>query len=197
MKRIFFVTALSVSALALAAPVSAQFARGDNDRYAYRDERTSYSQSRRVAFENGYREGLREGQRDGQRRGTFAFRDEREFQRADEGYHRSYGDRERYRQAFRTGYAEGYADGYRRMAPARDHRGGSGYRYNIAFDNGARDGYERGVEDARERRHYDVLRHRWYRSADHDYDTRYGSRQQYADQYREGFKAGYDRGYRY
>ena len=56
-------------------------------------------------------QGRRKGRRHGDR---FDYQDEREFQRADRGYHRSFGDRERYRQIFRDGYAAGYSDAFGR-----------------------------------------------------------------------------------
>ena len=61
--------------------------------------------------------------------------------------------------------------------------------------NGARDGYEKGVEDARKNRSFDPLRHAWYRSGDRHFEGRYGSREQYKDLYRDGFRDGYERGY--
>ena len=44
----------------------------------------------------------------------FNYQDERAFQRADRGYHRSFGDRERCRQIFRDGYAAGYSEAFGR-----------------------------------------------------------------------------------
>lgn len=74
---------------------------------------------------------------------------------------------------------------------------GGGYGYErVPFDNGFKDGYEKGREDARDRDAYDPLRHARYRSGDHGYDRRYGTREEYKDIYREGFRAGYDEGYR-
>jgi hypothetical protein len=74
-----------------------------------------------------------------------------------------------------------------------DYRGG--YQ-NIAYRNGYEDGYEKGEEDARDNDRYDPIRHGRYRSADHGYEGRYGSKEQYKDVYRDGFRAGYDAGYR-
>ena len=213
MKGTILTAAFGLSALALAAPAAAQFARADAWRPSYRDDRAPYYQARRAAYDNGYREGVKEGEKDGRSRDRFEFQDEKDFQRADVGYHREYGDRERYRQSFRSGFADGYADGYRRFSNRNDggwrapgngrYNGrfpggyGGGYGYtNFAFENGLKDGHEKGLEDARARRTADVLRHRWYRSGDREYDSRYGPRQQYADQYRNGFKEGYARGYR-
>jgi len=68
--------------------------------------------------------------------------------------------------------------------------------YNdMAFQNGANDGYEKGVEDARKNRSFDPLRHDWYRSGDRHYESRYGSKDQYKNVYRDGFRSGYDRGF--
>src|SRR5262245_52783984 len=119
MKRLFFVSVLGVVGLALAAPASAQLAsRPDWNNPSYADERQPFNESRRYAYDNGYREGVKEGEHDARRREPFNFQDERTWQRADKGYHRSYGDWERYQQSFRTGYAAGYSDAYRRFAPA-------------------------------------------------------------------------------
>ena len=74
-------------------------------------------------------------------------------------------------------------------------RGGYGYQ-SVPFDNGYRDGYEKGQEDARDNDSYDHVRHSRYRSGDHGYDRRFGTKEQYRIVYREGFEAGYDAGYR-
>jgi flagellar biosynthesis/type III secretory pathway protein FliH len=118
MKRLLLVSALGVVGLALASPASGQLRTlPDLNRTTYADERQPYNESRRVAYDNGYREGIKEGERDARRRDVFNYQDERTWQRADKGYHRSYGDSQRYQQSFRTGYASGYSDGYRRYAP--------------------------------------------------------------------------------
>ena len=52
--------------------------------------------------------------------------------------------------------------------------------------NGARDGYEKGREDAAQQRSFDPLRHTWYRVGDRHYEDRYGSREHYKDIYRRG-----------
>lgn len=214
MKRQILVPALVVLAFSVATPVSAQWGRPDpRPSYGY----GPYSEVRRIAFDRGYREGLREGEKDGRSRDAFRYQDEGDYRRGDIGYNRSYGDREFYRQAFRSGFAEGYSDGYRRYgrAPYGNGRygeprynGGYGYpgggygapgrddRYLSPFDVGARDGFEKGREDARERRSFDARRHKWYREGDRDYNDRYGNRERYKDEYRRGFIAGYERGFR-
>lgn len=183
------------------------------------DAQVPYYDARRTAYDEGYREGVKEGEKDARRGDRFAYQDEREYQRADRGYNRSYGDHERYRQIFRDGYSTGYSDSYNRFSrygrnngaygrpgpypqagpyAQRGPYGGygnSGY-YSPAFDNGVRDGLEKGQEDARKNRSFDVLRHEWYRDGDRHYENRYGSRQQYEDTYRRGFQQGYDQGFR-
>jgi hypothetical protein len=72
-----------------------------------------------------------------------------------------------------------------------------GYGYNtVPFQNGDRDGYEKGLEDARRNNSFDPVRHSRYRSGDNGYNNRYGARDDYKLVYRDGFEAGYERGYR-
>lgn len=69
--------------------------------------------------------------------------------------------------------------------------------YNTpAYDNGYRDGLEKGRKDADDRNSYDPVRHSWYRSGDRGYNNRLGTRDQYKLVYRDGFEAGYDQAYR-
>lgn len=205
------VPAVALAAALSAAPAQAQLSPGALLAHSA-DERSPYSDARRGAFDNGYREGLKEGEKDARRGDRFEFRDERAFRRGDKGYRRHYGDRERYRHLFRSGFAEGYADAFQRLNVRSNRRWGRNDRYrgNVgygrygygsrrlspAFDRGARDGHEKGMEDARRNRSFDPVRHKWYRSAERDYRREYGSREQYRDVYRRGFQQGYDRGYR-
>ena len=74
---------------------------------------------------------------------------------------------------------------------------GGTYRYSsVAFDNGYNDGLDKGREDSRDRDSYDPNRHSRYRSADHGYEKRYGSKDEYRQVYRDGFRAGYDNAFR-
>jgi hypothetical protein len=73
-------------------------------------------------------------------------------------------------------------------------RGEYGYG-SVPFDNGYKDGYDKGREDARDRDSYDPVRHSRYRSGDRGYNRRYGSKEEYKHVYREGFLAGYENGY--
>ena len=43
---------------------------------------------------------------------------------------------------------------------------------------------------------FDPVRAKRYREGDHDYDNRYGSRDQYKQDYRAAFVQGYEEGYR-
>jgi len=213
--------ALAVSVSAHAQSIAWRSPTESAARYAD-DQRPSYNDSRRIAYDEGNREGMKEGEKDARRGEAFYFQDEKEFRDADRGYHRNYGDRERYRQSFRTGYASGYDEGYRRSSVnGRNGNGGwgtarpgvygnrgyggygnGGYRngrygyYTPAYDNGARDGFEKGQEDIRKNRSFDPLRHSWYRSGDRHYEREYGSRDEYKNLYRRGFQEGYDRAYR-
>ena len=115
MKRFFLVPALGLAALALSSPGYAQQLSRFSDpvRPSYADDaRQPYYESRRAAYDNGYREGLREGQQDARRRNAGRYQDNRTWQRADKGYNRAFGDVERYRQQFRAGFSDGYQAGY-------------------------------------------------------------------------------------
>jgi flagellar biosynthesis/type III secretory pathway protein FliH len=177
----------------------------DPVRAGYADEsQGAYYEVRRAAYDQGYRDGARRGEEDARRGDRFGYQDERDFQRADRGYHRSLGDRDRYRQVFRDGFSAGYSAGYSRFSryggtgPGGEYGrpGPYGRYYSPALENGIRDGYEKGLEDARKNRSYDILRHSWYRSGDRDFERRYGSKEAYKDAYRRGFQQGYDRGFR-
>jgi hypothetical protein len=65
-----------------------------------------------------------------------------------------------------------------------------------ALQNGVSDGYQKGLDDVHDRKFPDVTRQKWYRSGDHDYNSRYGSKDLYRTEYRRGFQEGYDRAYR-
>jgi hypothetical protein len=67
--------------------------------------------------------------------------------------------------------------------------------YSVAFDNGYRDGLEKGREDRGDNDSFDPVRHSRYRSGDRGYDSRYGTKEQYKLAYRDGFEAGYEQGY--
>lgn len=67
--------------------------------------------------------------------------------------------------------------------------------HDIAFDNGYRDGLQKGREDGVNRKSFDPTHTLWYRGASRGYDDRFGSHEQYRDIYRDGFREGYESGY--
>ena len=168
----------------------------------------------RFAYQNGFDRGVRNGERDARDRRDFSFSRDREYRDADWGYRRGDIDRDSYRRVFRQGFEAGYGEGFNRVARAY---GGNypranapygypnqypatprpGYGYgNGAAQNGYRDGLEAGRNDARDRQRYDPIRPKRYRDGDHDYDSRYGSRDLYKRDYRAAFQQGYEAGYR-
>lgn len=213
MKRLFL--APVVGAFVLAAGTSASAQHGHPDQHGSRPE-THQSHpdahqrhpgthgtrhaDRQVAYDNGFQHGLHEGQQDRRSNHRFRFEDERDFQRGDKGYHRDLGDKDQYRQTFREGFADGYAEGYGNhggdTGAAGHDRRDDGDAHDSPFDIGARDGYEKGREDARAQDRYDPRHHTWYREGDHEYHNRHGSRAQYKNEYRRGFTSGYDQGFR-
>ena len=61
---------------------------------------------------------------------------------------------------------------------------------------GFNDGFEQGIDDARDGDRFDPIRAKDYREGDNGYDKRYGTKAQWQIAYRDGFRAGYERGYR-
>jgi hypothetical protein len=208
MVRISLGVGVVLAILAAAGPASAQVRRHDGYPYATNG---SYG------FDNGYREGLQEGQRDARQNRPFDFDDNNGYRRAERGYDRRSGDINWYRREFRRGYEAGYREGYsqygywdRNRYPNNgrgryypDSRygypggayGNRGY-VGPAYQYGFSEGYEKGIEDVRDRDPYEPTRHKWYREGDRHYNNRYGSRDAYKNEYRIGFREGYDRAFR-
>jgi hypothetical protein len=219
--------------VAAASPARAQVRgwQGAPAAYANDDDRASYADSRREAYDNGYRDGLKRGEQALRDRRPLDIERERDYRNAEAGYNRSYGDRNRYRDSYRGGFAQGYRDGYNRRGerssypnsgypngvypnggypnngypnngyPTRGPNDGRSYGYGGtagfgAFQNGVSDGYKKGLDDVNDRKYPDVSRQKWYRSGDHDYDNRYGSKEAYRVEYRKGFEEGYNRAFR-
>ncbi len=215
-KPVLFAGLAAVLVLGLGAPASAQVWGGrDRDDRAYRQD--DYS---RQAYDNGYRRGMDRGERDGRSHRTMNYRDDRDYRNGDWGYNDRYGPRDYYRDSFRRGFEAGYRAGYSRYyGGGYDGRAVPGYGYpdrypndgrygtyggynrygyagNIGYRNGYNDGIEKGREDTRKHRSYDILRHGWYRGGDRHYEREYGPKDLYRNAYREGFKQGYDAAYR-
>jgi hypothetical protein len=65
----------------------------------------------------------------------------------------------------------------------------------VATQQGYSDGYEAGLDDARDGRRFDPVSERRYRSADRGYNNSYGPRERYKTNYRTGFLSGYESAY--
>ena len=196
---------LSMMALALAsARAQAQGWRPAQSAYASDDYRASYADAQRAAYDNGFKSGLKRGLQAVRDRRPLDVERERDYRGADEGYNRTYGDRNRYRDTFRGGFAQGYRDAYaqrgaRVTPPGAGSAYGRGYGGTANFgarQNGLSDGYKKGLDDVSDRKNPDVSRQKWYRNGDHDYDSRYGSKESYRVDYQRGFEEGYNRAYR-
>jgi len=197
MNRFFVVTALGVATVAFSAQAHAEQlgAIVDSTQAYAADARQPYYESRRAAYDNGYREGLTEGERDGRRNQAHPYQDIRTWQRADKGYNRSYGDVERYRQQFRVGFSEGYqagygrygGAGYGRAVPRQDtygYPGGYGTSYpdrrttdpyyggQVPYGNsryGYSAAYPNGLNDGIEKGREDARKHRSFDPLRHDW----------------------------
>jgi hypothetical protein len=211
-----FLAGSAVLFLALSTPACAQTWGDARDRDRDRDRRWGQNDYQRQAYDNGYRRGMDRGERDGRDRRPANYRDERDYRNGDWGYNGRYGSRDYYRQAFRSGYEAGYLAGYNRYGrygegravprygdrddygrPAPEGRYGAyGYANNVGYQNGYRDGLEKGQKDWRGRKPYDLLRQGWYRDGDRHYKREYGPREDYRNAYRDGFKRGYDESFR-
>ena len=175
----------------IASPACAVQSYGSRGGYAREIERRAY--------DNGYHRGLAAGQDDARRRRDYSITRHDDYRDADEGYRRADGDRELYRQSFRQGFQVGYSESYSRVA--RTSRAvpiypGTGRYSSPAAQVGYRDGVEVGRKDARDRNRYDPGRSGRYRSADHDYNSRYGPKDAYVREYRAAFQQGYEQGFR-
>jgi len=172
----------------------------------------------RRAYDNGYREGARQGENDIRRGRGYAPNSHNEYRNADDGYRRGDGDREFYRSSYRQGFDAGYSEAYNRSAnryprstyptyptypnyptyppnsPSERGVPRGGYS-SLAAQNGYRDGLDEGRNDANSRRAYDPVRTKRYRDGDHDYNNRYGSKDEYKREYRAAFEQGYRDGY--
>jgi hypothetical protein len=222
MKRMFLAPAIGALIIATASPALAQYGGGNRrPTYGY----GSGVDTRRIGYDNGFREGVKEGQKDGRSGDRYRYQDEGDFRRADVGYRNSYGHREVYRQAFRSGFADGYADGYRRYSRGgwygddrygnRDDRyGNRDGRYGrgggilggiLGRDPryGQRGGYsvahDNGVRDGLEKGREDIRKNRSFDPRRHEWyrdgDRSYNGRYGSRDQYKVDYRAGFNAGY--
>jgi hypothetical protein len=168
-------------------------------------------------YRQGWEQGQRAGLEDARRGQPYRFTDEADFRRTDAVLsQRAYTIR--HRDEYRRGYSDGYNSGwtsYGRAAgpsgrggpyysprpgwgapPWSDRSGGRGTaRFDLAYQNGLSDGYERGMEDARDRNRFDPISEGRYRDGDRGYEREYGPKDVYKANYRAGFRQGYEEGY--
>lgn len=77
-----------------------------------------------------------------------------------------------------------------------DNRGVYGGGGNsIAAQTGYQDGLQKGRNDARQNKSFDLNRHDAFKDADHGYHSQYGSKEMYRRDYREAFAQGYRQGF--
>src|SRR6266404_5998223 len=67
-----------------------------------------------VAQDTGYRDGLQAGRQDFDRRKDYRPEKHDAYEDADHGYHKSYGDKNRYKELYRRGFMRGYQDAFNR-----------------------------------------------------------------------------------
>jgi hypothetical protein len=166
-----------------------------------------------AAYGTGYERGERAGYDDSRRGDEFRFADESDYRDASRTRPRDNFEA-RYRDEFLRGYEAGYRTGYGYSSGNRGRgtypnsgpppwsngrgrglgRGGS--QYDVAARYGYEDGYEAGVDDARDRRRFDPVAEIRYRNGDRGYERQYGTREDYRARYREAFRQGYEQGYR-
>ena len=109
--------------------------------------------------------------------------------------------RDAYRRTFRQGFETGYSEAFNQFAriSPRTVPFPRGVRPDVyrspAGQAGYRDGFEQGRKDARNRDRFAPERSSRYRSGDHDYDRRYGPKDDYQREYRTAFERGYWEGF--
>jgi hypothetical protein len=117
MKAFGYVSAsmFTVAVLASAPACTATYGAGLQYGGGYED-RGDYREVGRIAYNNGFHEGREAGEHDG--RGGRRFDPDRhsDWRDGDEGYRRSYGDKDFYRRAFRSGFEAGYSQAFSRYS---------------------------------------------------------------------------------
>jgi hypothetical protein len=154
--------------------------RGYNSRYGSREW---YRNEFRRGYSTGYRDGYYSVQGDGRyRRDRISRSDDGRISRSDDG---------RISRSDDGRISQGRRDGIYGRGPGRTR----GYQ-EPAFARGYSDGWEKGLDDGRDRDRYDPVRHGDYKDGDNGYDRSYGSKDAYRNNYRAGFRQGYEDGYR-
>ena len=197
------------------ATARAQYRDYGQDRYGYGGDVS------RIAYDQGYRDGIQHGEEHRGEGHRYDYAETRHYKDATSGYRSGYGSKDAYKQAYRDGFRRGYDVGYRgdsggyddnpyyRNDPYREapyYRNDPYYRsggygryegdiYQMADDQGYRDGIQHGQEHRYQGHRYDYAETRHYKDADSGYRSSYGSKEAYKQAYREGFRRGYDEGY--
>ena len=161
--------------------------------------------SGQAGYSSGYQSGERAGFDDARKGDRFQFTDESDYRNFSRSRPRD-SNEARFREDFLRGFEAGYRTGYEGVRERRNQSGtpswsnGGGYArgrtvYDLPSDYGFRDGYEAGVNDARDRHRFDPLGESRYKSGDHGYERTYGSRDEYRARYRTSFREGYEQGF--
>jgi hypothetical protein len=208
--RAFLMFSLLVGIAFIASAPSAQ-AQYRNDPYYGND-------IYRIAQDQGYRDGIEQGAKDGRDRNRYRPEESGRYRDATRGYRSEYGNKEAYKQAYRDGFRRGYDQGFRQYTSGQSNdpyyrndpygRGNDPYGrtgdygygrydiYQVAQDQGYRDGIERGAKDARDGDRYNPEGTSQYKDGDRGYRSEYGNREEYRRIYRDAFRRGYDESYR-
>jgi hypothetical protein len=202
LKATRLIPALLAASVSLASAACADTIYTQRYPYENRDNRVYYDRGVRDGRDSGVDDARRGRSYDLRRHGEY--RDDR---RGDDP-----GDLRAYRTGFESGYDEGYRQysrtvygDSRRNYPAPPplypsqqypNYGGQGRYSSPAAATGYRDGFDEGQHAARDGDRFDPVREKRYRDGDHDYDKRYGSKDEYQREYRAAFQQGYDAGYR-
>ena len=174
-----------------------------------------------VARNTGYRDGLEKGANDARQAKSFSLDRHDAYKDADHGYRDSFRNKNAYKQTYRDAFRRGYQVGYnegslgrpgeRGQRPGVGPRGGSpgspgspgGMRRpaspayaQTASNTAYRDGREKGANDARQGKSYNLDRHDYYKDADHGYRDSFNNKEDYKRLYRDAFRRGYTDGYR-
>lgn len=176
-----------------------------------------------VARNTGYRDGQEKGANDARQGKSFSLDRHDYYKNADHGYRDSFRNKSAYKQTYRDAFRRGYQVGYnegslgrpgdRGQQPGFGRRGSPGppgspgspggmrgsrspVYAQTASNTGNRDGREKGANDARQGKSFNLDRHDYYKDADHGYRDSFGNKEDYKRLYRDAFRRGYTDGYR-
>ena len=128
--------ALALAATSASAQTTNAWLSTGTSAYDQAQYRVPYQDGRRVAYDNGYRDGVKRGEEAARANRPFNVERERDYRDAEDGYNRSYGDRDRYRDDYRGGFSQGYRDGYNRRSNGTYGNGNYYPNGNYGYGNG-------------------------------------------------------------